>query len=34
MKTPEIEYFLKRAEESHEAAKVLLEGGFFGFSAA
>jgi len=34
MKTPEIEYFLKRAEESHEAAKVLLDGGFLGFSAA
>jgi uncharacterized protein (UPF0332 family) len=34
MITPEIQHFLKRASESHAAAKVMLEKGFLGFSAA
>ena len=31
---PEIRYYLDLAEESHEAAKVLINGGFIRFSAA
>jgi hypothetical protein len=34
MITPEIKRLLDYADESHEAAKVLLKGGFIGFSAA
>jgi uncharacterized protein (UPF0332 family) len=34
MITPEIEHFLGLADESHEAAKVLINNGFFRFSAA
>ncbi|HMZ06139.1 MAG TPA: HEPN domain-containing protein [Anaerolineales bacterium] len=34
MTTPEIKKLIAHAEESHQAAKVLLDGGFFGFSAA
>jgi len=34
MITPEIQRLLNYADESHEAAKVLIEGGFIGFSAA
>ena len=31
---PEIQRFLDYAEESHKAAKALIDGGFIGFSAA
>jgi uncharacterized protein (UPF0332 family) len=31
---PEIQQFLDYAEESHKAAKALIDGGFIGFSAA
>src|SRR5689334_16776559 len=31
---PEIRYYLDLAEESHAAAKVLIDGGFIRFSAA
>jgi uncharacterized protein (UPF0332 family) len=34
MITPEIKRLLDYADESHKAAKVLIEGGFIGFSAA
>jgi uncharacterized protein (UPF0332 family) len=34
MMTPEIQQLLDYADESHEAAKVLINGGFVGFSAA
>ncbi len=34
MTTPEIQVLLERAEESHQAAKVLLDEGFSNFSAA
>lgn len=34
MITPEINRLLDYADKSHEAAKVLIEGGFVGFSAA
>jgi len=34
MITPQIQVLVNRAEESHQAAKVLLDGGFAGFSAA
>jgi len=34
MITPQIQTLLNRAEESHQAAKVLLDKGFFNFSAA
>jgi uncharacterized protein (UPF0332 family) len=34
MITPEIQRMLDYAEESHQAAKVLIENGFTGFSAA
>jgi uncharacterized protein (UPF0332 family) len=34
MMTPEIQQLLDYADESHEAAKVLIDGGFIGFSAA
>jgi uncharacterized protein len=34
MMTPEIKRLLDYADESHEAAKVLLKSGFIGFSAA
>ena len=34
MITPQIRTFLNRAEESHQAAKVLLEKEFFNYSAA
>ena len=34
MITPEIKRMLDYAEESHQAAKVLIENGFIGFSAA
>lgn len=34
MKSPEVEYYLKMAEESHQAAQVLIDGGIIGFSAA
>jgi len=32
--TPEIQRLLKYADESHEAAKILIKNGFIGFSAA
>jgi uncharacterized protein (UPF0332 family) len=32
--SPEIQQLLNYADESHEAAKVLIDGGFIGFSAA
>jgi len=32
--SPEIQQLLNYANESHEAAKVLIDGGFIGFSAA
>jgi uncharacterized protein (UPF0332 family) len=32
--TPEIQNYLQRADESHQAAKMLLDAGFSGFSAA
>ncbi|MEP6895482.1 MAG: HEPN domain-containing protein [Chloroflexota bacterium] len=34
MNSPEIQVFITRAEESHQAAKVLLDTGFPNFSAA
>ena len=34
MTSPEIQQLLNYANESHEAAKVLIDGGFIGFSAA
>lgn len=34
MTSPEIQQLLNYADESHEAAKVLIDGGFIGFSAA
>ena len=34
MITPEIQKLLDYADESHEAAKVLIDSGFIGFSAA
>lgn len=34
MITPEMQVLLERAEDSHEAAKVLLDKGFSNFSAA
>jgi uncharacterized protein (UPF0332 family) len=34
MIAPEIQQLLDYADESHEAAKVLINGGFVGFSAA
>ena len=34
MITPEIQRLLDYADDSHEAAKVLMDGGFVGFSAA
>ncbi|GJQ35374.1 MAG: hypothetical protein JETCAE01_13840 [Anaerolineaceae bacterium] len=34
MTTPEIQKLIMHAEESHQAAKVLLDSGFLGFSAA
>jgi uncharacterized protein (UPF0332 family) len=34
MITPEIQTLLDHAEESHKASKVLIDGGFIGFSAA
>jgi len=34
MITPEIQVLLERAEDSHQAAKVLLDKGFSNFSAA
>ena len=34
MSTPEIQRLLDYANESHEAAKVLIQSGFIGFSAA
>jgi uncharacterized protein (UPF0332 family) len=34
MITPEIQKLLEYADESHEAAKVLIDSGFIGFSAA
>ncbi|MBI3152007.1 MAG: HEPN domain-containing protein [Chloroflexi bacterium] len=34
MISPEIQQILNYADESHEAAKVLIKGGFIGFSAA
>jgi uncharacterized protein (UPF0332 family) len=34
MITPEIQKLLDYADESHEAAKVLIDNGFIGFSAA
>lgn len=34
MISPEIKTLLDRADESHEAAKVLIDGGFANFSAA
>lgn len=34
MITPEIKQLLDYADESHEAAKVLIKSGFIGFSAA
>jgi len=34
MKSSEIQILLNRAEESHQAARILLEGGFSNFSAA
>jgi uncharacterized protein (UPF0332 family) len=34
MISPEIQILLDRVEESHQAAKVLIEAGFAGFSAA
>lgn len=34
MISPEIQKLINHSEESHQAAKVLLDGGFAGFSAA
>ena len=34
MISPEIQGLISHAEESHQAAKVLLDKGFLGFSAA
>ncbi len=34
MISPEIQHFMNLAQESHSAAKVLIEKGFTGFSAA
>lgn len=34
MITPEMQQLLNYADESHEAGKVLINGGFIGFSAA
>ena len=34
MMTPDIQVLVERAEDSHQAAKVLLDGGFSNFSAA
>jgi len=34
MKSSEIQILINRAEESHQAARILLEGGFSNFSAA
>jgi len=34
MITSQVQVLVNRAEESHQAAKVLLDGGFAGFSAA
>ncbi len=34
MNTPQIQVLINRAEDSHAAAKVLLDKGFFNFSAA
>jgi len=34
MITPEIQKLLDYADDSHEAARVLMDGGFVGFSAA
>jgi len=34
MSTPQILILVKRAEESHQAAKVLLDKGFSNYSAA
>jgi hypothetical protein len=34
MITPELQKLLDYADESHKAAKVLIDSGFIGFSAA